>query len=544
MHFIFITGGVTSSLGKGLSTASLGLLLQLKGYKVRLRKLDPYLNVDPGTMSPYQHGEVYVTEDGAETDLDLGHYERFTNVIAKKTDSISAGGIYSNVLKRERQGKYLGSTIQVIPHVTDEIKKFIKSDLKNEDFVLCEIGGTVGDIESLPFLESIRQLRNEKSKNLYSIIHVTHVPWLEVAGELKTKPTQHSVKQLQSVGIQPDFLLCRSDRLINLELKKKISLFCNVEVNRIINAIDAKSIYEVPILYHKEKLDEELLKFFEIKKNKKTINLDKWKKLNNTSKKLKTNVKIGIVGKYINLEDSYKSLVESLNHGGFANNVKVELIWIDSQKIEKEIDLKSLKKLNGILVPGGFGKRGIEGKIKSIKYSREKKLPFLGICLGMQMAIIEYGRNVIKLKNCNSTEFKKTENPVISLMTEWKKNGKIEKRSDKSNKGGTMRLGSYPCIIKKNSLAYKIYRNTKINERHRHRYEVNANYLNIYEKNNLSFSGMSPNKNLAEIFEYSNHPWFFGVQFHPELKSRPLDPHPIFVSFIKACLNNLKNEKN
>ncbi|PPR41584.1 MAG: CTP synthase [Alphaproteobacteria bacterium MarineAlpha5_Bin12] len=544
MHFIFITGGVTSSLGKGLSTASLGLLLQLKGYKVRLRKLDPYLNVDPGTMSPYQHGEVYVTEDGAETDLDLGHYERFTNVIAKKTDSISAGGIYSNVLKRERQGKYLGSTIQVIPHVTDEIKKFIKSDLKNEDFVLCEIGGTVGDIESLPFLESIRQLRNEKSKNLYSIIHVTHVPWLEVAGELKTKPTQHSVKQLQSVGIQPDFLLCRSDRLINLELKKKISLFCNVEVNRIINAIDAKSIYEVPILYHKEKLDEELLKFFEIKKNKKTINLDKWKKLNNTSKKLKTNVKIGIVGKYINLEDSYKSLVEALNHGGFANNVKVELIWIDSQKIEKEIDLKSLKKLNGILVPGGFGKRGIEGKIKSIKYSREKKLPFLGICLGMQMAIIEYGRNVIKLKNCNSTEFKKTENPVISLMTEWKKNGKIEKRSDKSNKGGTMRLGSYPCIIKKNSLAYKIYRNTKINERHRHRYEVNANYLNIYEKNNLSFSGMSPNKNLAEIFEYSNHPWFFGVQFHPELKSRPLDPHPIFVSFIKACLNNLKNEKN
>ena len=544
MHFIFITGGVTSSLGKGLSTASLGLLLQLKGYKVRLRKLDPYLNVDPGTMSPYQHGEVYVTEDGAETDLDLGHYERFTNVIAKKTDSISAGGIYSNVLKRERQGKYLGSTIQVIPHVTDEIKKFIKSDLKNEDFVLCEIGGTVGDIESLPFLESIRQLRNEKSKNLYSIIHVTHVPWLEVAGELKTKPTQHSVKQLQSVGIQPDFLLCRSDRLINLELKKKISLFCNVEVNRIINAIDAKSIYEVPILYHKEKLDEELLKFFEIKKNKKTVNLDKWKKLNNTSKKLKTNVKIGIVGKYINLEDSYKSLVEALNHGGFANNVKVELIWIDSQKIEKEIDLKSLKKLNGILVPGGFGKRGIEGKIKSIKYSREKKLPFLGICLGMQMAIIEYGRNVIKLKNCNSTEFKKTENPVISLMTEWKKNGKIEKRSDKSNKGGTMRLGSYPCIIKKNSLAYKIYRNTKINERHRHRYEVNANYLNIYEKNNLSFSGMSPNKNLAEIFEYSNHPWFFGVQFHPELKSRPLDPHPIFVSFIKACLNNLKNEKN
>ena len=544
MHFIFITGGVTSSLGKGLSTASLGLLLQLKGYKVRLRKLDPYLNVDPGTMSPYQHGEVYVTEDGAETDLDLGHYERFTNVIAKKTDSISAGGIYSNVLKRERQGKYLGSTIQVIPHVTDEIKKFIKSDLKNEDFVLCEIGGTVGDIESLPFLESIRQLRNEKSKNLYSIIHVTHVPWLEVAGELKTKPTQHSVKQLQSVGIQPDFLLCRSDRLINLELKKKISLFCNVEVNRIINAIDAKSIYEVPILYHKEKLDEKLLKFFEIKKNKKTINLDKWKKLNNTSKKLKTNVKIGIVGKYINLEDSYKSLVEALNHGGFANNVKVELIWIDSQKIEKEIDLKSLKKLNGILVPGGFGKRGIEGKIKSIKYSREKKLPFLGICLGMQMAIIEYGRNVIKLKNCNSTEFKKTENPVISLMTEWKKNGKIEKRSDKSNKGGTMRLGSYPCIIKKNSLAYKIYRNTKINERHRHRYEVNANYLNIYEKNNLSFSGMSPNKNLAEIFEYSNHPWFFGVQFHPELKSRPLDPHPIFVSFIKTCLNNLKNEKN
>ena len=543
-NFIFITGGVVSSLGKGLASAALGALLQSRGFSVRLRKLDPYLNIDPGTMSPTQHGEVFVTDDGAETDLDLGHYERFTGVSAKKTDNVTTGQIYSDVIAKERKGEYLGATIQVIPHVTNAIKEFITSDLANEDFVLCEIGGTVGDIESLPFLESIRQLRNEKSKNLYSIIHVTHVPWLEVAGELKTKPTQHSVKQLQSVGIQPDFLLCRSDRLINLELKKKISLFCNVEVNRIINAIDAKSIYEVPILYHKEKLDEELLKFFEIKKNKKTINLDKWKKLNNTSKKLKTNVKIGIVGKYINLEDSYKSLVEALNHGGFANNVKVELIWIDSQKIEKEIDLKSLKKLNGILVPGGFGKRGIEGKIKSIKYSREKKLPFLGICLGMQMAIIEYGRNVIKLKNCNSTEFKKTENPVISLMTEWKKNGKIEKRSDKSNKGGTMRLGSYPCIIKKNSLAYKIYRNTKINERHRHRYEVNANYLNIYEKNNLSFSGMSPNKNLAEIFEYSNHPWFFGVQFHPELKSRPLDPHPIFVSFIKACLNNLKNEKN
>ena len=540
MHFIFITGGVSSSLGKGLSAASLGLLLQQKGFKVRIRKLDPYLNVDPGTMSPYQHGEVYVTNDGAETDLDLGHYERFTNVDSKKTDSISAGGIYSNVLKKERKGKYLGATIQVIPHVTNEIKNFILSDLKNEDFIICEIGGTVGDIESLPFLEAIRQITNDKGKNQCMILHVTHVPWLKSAGELKTKPTQHSVKELLSLGIQPDFLLCRADRIIDKKLKNKIALFCNVTVNRVITAIDANSIYEVPLLYHKEGLDFEVLKYFNIRKYNKNINLDKWKKVVKSLSKPKNRIKIAIVGKYTNLEDSYKSLVEAINHGGAENNTKVEIKWINSEKIQKTKKNIFDKDISGILVPGGFGERGIEGKIKSIKYARERDIPFFGICLGMQMAIIEFGRNVLKIKNCYSTEFKKTDNPVIGLMTEWIKGGKIEKRNTMSDKGGTMRLGSYPCIIKKNTLAYKIYSKTKINERHRHRYEVNTKYIDKYEKHNFSFSGFSPNKKLPEICEFEDHSWFLGVQFHPELKSRPLNPHPIFVSFIKACIDKHK----
>ena len=540
MHFIFITGGVSSSLGKGLSAASLGLLLQQKGFKVRIRKLDPYLNVDPGTMSPYQHGEVYVTNDGAETDLDLGHYERFTNVDSKKTDSISAGGIYSNVLKKERKGKYLGATIQVIPHVTNEIKNFILSDLKNEDFIICEIGGTVGDIESLPFLEAIRQITNDKGKNQCMILHVTHVPWLKSAGELKTKPTQHSVKELLSLGIQPDFLLCRADRIIDKKLKNKIALFCNVTVNRVITAIDANSIYEVPLLYHKEGLDSEVLKYFNICKYNKNINLDKWKKVVKSLSKPKNRIKIAIVGKYTNLEDSYKSLVEAINHGGAENNTKVEIKWINSEKIQKTKKNIFDKDISGILVPGGFGERGIEGKIKSIKYARERDIPFFGICLGMQMSIIEFGRNVLKIKNCYSTEFKKTDNPVIGLMTEWIKGGKIEKRNTMSDKGGTMRLGSYPCIIKKNTLAYKIYSKTKINERHRHRYEVNTKYIDKYEKHNFSFSGFSPNKKLPEICEFEDHSWFLGVQFHPELKSRPLNPHPIFVSFIKACIDKHK----
>jgi len=472
MHFLFITGGVSSSLGKGLSSASLALLLQLKGFKVRLRKLDPYLNVDPGTMSPYQHGEVFVTNDGAETDLDLGHYERFTNVDSRKTDSISAGGIYSNVLKKERKGKYLGATIQVIPHVTDEIKKFILNDLNNEDFVLCEIGGTVGDIESLPFLEAIRQLKNDKNKYSCSILHVTHVPWLESARELKTKPTQHSVKELLSVGIQPDFLLCRVDREINNELKNKISLFCNIPVYRVITAINASNIYEVPLLYHKEGLDKEVLKYFNITKIKKKFNLDKWKKIVKIFNNPKKIIKIAIVGK--------------------ANNIKVDIIWINSEKVINDNIHKLFKNISAILVPGGFGERGIEGKIKSIKYSRENMIPFLGICLGMQMAIVEFGKNVIKLKDCYSSEFKNPKNPVIGLMTEWIKEGQIEKRSESTDKGGTMRLGTYPCIISKNSLAYKIYLKNKVNERHRHRYEVNTKYIEIYKKHNFVFSGLSP----------------------------------------------------
>ena len=537
MHFVFITGGVSSSLGKGLATASLASILQFHGFKVRLRKLDPYLNVDPGTMSPYQHGEVFVTEDGAETDLDLGHYERFTNVDSKKTDSISTGGIYSNVLKKERRGKYLGATIQVIPHVTDEIKKFILSDLTNEDFILCEIGGTVGDIESLPFLEAIRQLNNDKKNISSAIIHVTHVPWLKSAGELKTKPTQHSVKELLTVGIQPDILLCRADREINKELKNKISLFCNVNTNRVITALDAKTIYEVPLMYHKEGLDKEILKYFNIKKSKKKFSLNKWKNVVNNFNNPSKFISIAIVGKYTNLEDSYKSLVEAITHGGLANFTKVKIKWINAEDFEKNNNNKIFDDVNGILVPGGFGERGVEGKIRSIKFARKNNIPFLGICLGMQLAVIEISRNVLKLKDSNSTEFAQTSNPVICLMTEWKKNNVRIKRSNSSDKGGTMRLGSYPCNISKGFLVHKIYRSLRINERHRHRYEVNINYIKSFKEKGFVFSGMSPDNLLPEIIESVEHPWFIGVQFHPELKSRPLNPHPLFVSFVEACIN-------
>ena len=540
MHFVFITGGVSSSLGKGLATASLASLLQFHGFKVRLRKLDPYLNVDPGTMSPYQHGEVFVTNDGAETDLDLGHYERFTNVDSKKTDSISTGGIYSNVLKNERKGYYLGATIQVIPHVTNEIKKFILSDLKNEDFVLCEIGGTVGDIESLPFLEAIRQLHNDKDNISSAIIHVTHIPWLESAGELKTKPTQHSVKELLNVGIQPDILLCRVDRSLNKELKSKISLFCNVNINRVIPALNAKTIYEVPLLYHGEGLDKEILKYFNIKKGNKKFTLNKWKRVVNNFNNPSNFVSIAIVGKYINLKDSYKSLVEAINHGGLANNTKVKIKWVNAEDLDNNKNKKIFDEVNGILVPGGFGERGIEGKIASINFSRKNKIPFLGICLGMQLAIIEIARNLLKLKDSNSTEFGDTFNPVVGLMTEWIKDNIKIMRKTSSNKGGTMRLGSYHCNLLKHSLAHKIYKSSNIQERHRHRYEVNTNYISKFNKKGFIFSGMSPNNLLPEIVESTLHPWFMGVQFHPELKSRPLNPHPLFVSFVKACIINKK----
>ena len=540
MHFVFITGGVSSSLGKGLASAVLGSLLQLRKFKVRLRKLDPYLNVDPGTMSPYQHGEVFVTDDGAETDLDLGHYERFTNLDSKNTDSTSTGKIYSEVLKKERMGDFLGATIQVIPHVTDEIKKFIFNDLNNEDFIICEIGGTVGDIESLPFLEAIRQIRNEKSTISSCHIHMTYVPYISSADELKTKPTQHSVKELLNAGIQPDIIMCRCEKKINKDSLDKIALFCNVKKNNVIPALNAKSIYEVPFLYYKAGLDKSLLTELGYKHNNHKLNLKPW---NNLVKKIlhpKKIVKIGIVGKYTDLKDSYKSLSEALVHGGLSNHAKVDINWINSEKLSSKDIISQIKKVQGILVPGGFGDRGIEGKITSIKYARQKDIPFLGICLGMQLAIIEIARNVLKLKDPNSTEFSNTSNPVIGLMTEWSKDNFKIKRNYLSNKGGTMRLGSYKCVISKNTLAHEIYGSLKIKERHRHRYEVNTKYIKEFNKKGYIFSGMSPDNMLPEIVESINHSWFIGVQFHPELKSRPLNPHPLFTSFINASTRNLK----
>ena len=536
MHFVFITGGVSSSLGKGLASAALGSLLQLRNFKVRLRKLDPYLNVDPGTMSPYQHGEVFVTDDGAETDLDLGHYERFTNINSKKTDSTSAGKIYSDVLKKERKGDYLGSTIQVIPHVTDEIKKFIFNDLTNEDFVICEIGGTVGDIESLPFLEAIRQIRNEKENISSCHIHMTYIPYISSADELKTKPTQHSVKELLNAGIQPNIIMCRCEREINEESLNKISLFCNVKKNNVIPALNATSIYEVPSLYYKAGLDKSLLSELGYNKIKNKPNLSPWNKVVKKITNPKKIVKIGIVGKYTDLKDSYKSLSEAIVHGALINNTKVNITWINSEKLSNKNIINKIRNLKGILVPGGFGNRGIDGKIASIRYARENKIPFFGICLGMQLAIIEISRNVLKLKDSHSTEFKKTANPVIGLMTEWIKDDMKIQRGYASYKGGTMRLGSYPCVIKKKTLAYKIYGSSKIFERHRHRYEVNTKYIDKFKKEGYVFSGMSPDNLLPEIVESKSHPWFVGVQFHPELKSRPLNPHPLFISFVKACI--------
>ena len=535
-RYIFVTGGVVSSLGKGLSSASLSYLLQSRGYKVRIRKLDPYLNVDPGTMSPFQHGEVFVTDDGAETDLDLGHYERFSGISAKKSDNITTGKIYSDVLRRERQGKYLGKTVQVIPHITNRIKEFIKNDVSKEDFVICEIGGTVGDIESLPFLEAIRQFSNEIGKKNTLFIHLTLVPFMKASDEIKTKPTQHSVKELRSIGIQPDIIICRSERSIPLDQRKKISLFCNVAIEDVIETVDVKTIYEAPISFNKEKLDERVLRFFRIK-SKKKVNLSPWKKITNLVLNTNNKVDIAIIGKYVDLKDAYKSLDEALTHGGIANNLKVNLIRIESDFL-KSSDIKNkLKGASGILIPGGFGKRGTEGKIAAINYARENKIPFLGICFGMQLAVIEFARNKLNIKKATSSEFGPSKASVVGLMSEWTKDGILMKGTDK-DLGGTMRLGSYEARLKKDTKISKIYNVLKINERHRHRYEVNINYREDFENNGMIFSGLSPDNKLPEIVELKNHPWFIGVQFHPEFKSRPLSPHPLFSSFIKAAKIN------
>ncbi len=538
-RYIFVTGGVVSSLGKGLSSASLAYLLQSRGYKVRLRKLDPYLNVDPGTMSPFQHGEVFVTDDGAETDLDLGHYERFTDISAKQSDNITTGRIYSDIIQRERKGGYLGKTVQVIPHVTDRIKEFIKKDVSSEDFIICEIGGTVGDIESLPFLEAIRQFSNDHGKKNTLFIHLTLVPYMRASDEIKTKPTQHSVKELRTIGIQPNIIICRSEQPLPFDQRKKISLFCNVPFENVIETVDVKTIYEAPISFNKEKLDKIVLKYFKLK-SKKNVNLNPWKKITNVVLKTKPKVNIGLIGKYVNLKDAYKSLDEALIHGGIDNNVKVNLIRIESDKLKPNEIKEKLKNISGILIPGGFGKRGTEGKIEAIKYARQNKIPFLGICYGMQMAVIEYARNVLKIKKATSSEFSKTGVNVIGLIHEWNRGGKIFKGS-KKELGGTMRLGLYEAKLKKNSLIQKIYRSNSINERHRHRYEVNIDYKDKFEDKGLIFSGMSPDHKLPEIIELKNHPWFVGVQFHPEFKSRPLNPHPLFSSFIKAA--KIKNAK-
>jgi len=532
--FIFVTGGVVSSLGKGIAASSLGALLQARGYSVRLRKLDPYLNVDPGTMSPFQHGEVYVTEDGTETDLDLGHYERFTGVSALASDSTTTGKIYSSVLAKERRGDYLGATIQVVPHIIDEIKAFITGNLKGEDFLICEIGGTVGDIEGLPFLEAIRQLSNDLGRENTLFVHLTLVPYIAAAGELKTKPTQHSVKELLSFGIQPDILLCRCDRPIPKEAKHKLGLFCNVHPERVIEAKDIDTIYQVPVSYHQEGLDSQVCHYFGLDV-KKDVQLEKWHTVVDRIHHPDGYVDIAIVGKYVQLLDAYKSLSEAFVHAGIANNVKVNLHWLDSENPETFED--ELVGMHGVLVPGGFGERGIAGKLKAIQIAREKKIPYLGICLGMQLAVIEAARNLLGLKDASSTEFGPTPTPIVAMMTEWMDGQSLQNRSKEGNLGGTMRLGSYPCKIQKGSLAHKIYDSSSIEERHRHRYEVNMTYHDRLKEAGLIFTGLSPDEQLPEIVERQDHPWFVGVQFHPELKSRPFDPHPLFVSFIEAAVH-------
>jgi CTP synthase len=533
-RYIFITGGVVSSLGKGLASASLGAVLQARGFRVRLRKLDPYLNVDPGTMSPYQHGEVYVTDDGAETDLDLGHYERFTGVPARKSDNITTGRIYQNVIQKERRGDYLGATVQVIPHVTNEIKDFLRADNDDADFVLLEVGGTVGDIESLPFLEAIRQFGNEVGSENALYIHVTLLPYIPTAGELKTKPTQHSVKELLSIGIQPHILLCRAEREIPDDERRKIALFCNIKKECVIPALDMKNIYQVPVSYHKEGLDDQVLKYFGLKA--KEPDLKRWYDIMSYLEKPQGEVTIGVVGKYTALLDSYKSLNEALLHGGFANNVKVKLNWLDSEIFEKEDCAIKLEGVDGILVPGGFGERGTEGKIKAVQFARERKVPYFGICLGMQMAVIEIARHKAGLNDAGSSEFGKYNNPVVGLMTEWMKGSDLEQRKANGDMGGTMRLGAYQAKLASGSKVQKIYGAETISERHRHRYEVNVTYKKQLEDCGVVFSGMSPDNRLPEIIELNGHPWFIGVQFHPELKSKPFEPHPLFTSFVKAAV--------
>jgi len=536
-RYIFITGGVVSSLGKGLGSAALGALLQARGYKVRLCKLDPYLNVDPGTMSPFQHGEVFVTDDGAETDLDLGHYERFTGVPARKNDNITTGQVYTEVLGKERRGDYLGATIQVIPHITNEIKDFILEKEGTADFVLCEIGGTVGDIESLPFLEAIRQFGNEVGHDRALYVHVTLLPYIPAAGELKTKPTQHSVKELMSYGIRPDILLCRADREIHQEERRKIALFCNLAEKNVIPALDVSSIYEVPLSYHAEGLDHQVMECFGIK-DIANLDLSIWEKIVRRIKEPESTVKIAVVGKYTNLADSYKSLNEALIHGGVANKVKVKLKFIEGEDFEGGVNLaEHLQGVHGILVPGGFGKRGTEGKIKAVEYARKHNIPYFGICLGMQMAIIEAARNLCGIEDATSSELSDGGTHVIGLMTEWEtEEGGKEQRSEDTDLGGTMRLGAYPAKLVEGSRVADIYGSEEISERHRHRYEVNINYREQFEAQGLVFSGLSPDGELPEIVERTDHPWFVGVQFHPELKSKPFDPHPLFVSFIEAAL--------
>jgi CTP synthase len=534
-RYIFITGGVVSSLGKGLASAALGALLQARGYSVRLRKLDPYLNVDPGTMSPYQHGEVFVTDDGAETDLDLGHYERFTGVPAKKSDNITTGRLYQEILAKERRGDYLGGTVQVIPHVTDAIKQFVLSGNDGIDFVLVEIGGTVGDIEGLPFFEAIRQLGNELPRGDSVFIHLTLVPFIPSAGELKTKPTQHSVKELRSIGIQPDILLCRCDREVPASERKKIALFCNVRPEAVIQALDVASIYDVPLAYHREGLDRQVLEAFGIT-DAKPPKLERWQTISEAIANPEGEVTIAIVGKYTGLKDAYKSLNEALFHGGIANRVKVKLEWIESEVFEGGDPAPYLENVHGILVPGGFGERGSEGKILAARFARTRHVPYFGICFGMQMAVIEAARDLVGIGKAGSTEFGPSEEPVVGLMTEWMRGNELEKRKLNGDLGGTMRLGAYPAALTKGSKVAKIYGETHISERHRHRYEVNTKYRERLEKAGVRFAGLSPDGLLPEIIELPDHPWFIGVQFHPELKSRPFEPHPLFASFIAAAV--------
>ena len=541
--YIFVTGGVVSSLGKGLASSAMGSLLELRGLKVNFLKFDPYINVDPGTMNPFQHGEVYVTDDGAEADLDLGHYERYTEVKTSRKNNFTTGQIYDAVISKERKGDYLGSTVQVIPHITDEIKSKVFDIGQDVDIVIIEVGGTVGDIESLPFLEAIRQIRGDVGRENTLYIHLTLVPFIQTAGELKTKPTQHSVKELREIGIQPDILLCRTDRMLSPDIKAKIALFCNVDKDAVITAKNVETVYEVPVAFHQEGLDEKIVEKLNIWTGR--PNLRVWERVVKRVKHPRFETTIGVVGKYVSLVESYKSLTEALIHGGIANDARVNLKYIDSEQVEKEGPERFLKEANGILVPGGFGTRGIEGKIKAIQYAREKRIPYFGICLGMQCAVIEIARHCAGLKGANSSEFDiHTPHPVIYLLEEWVDRDRIaQRRSSDAPKGGTMRLGSYPCRLEEGSLALEAYNKKLINERHRHRYEFNNSYMDTLGKTGMTFSGVSPDKGLVEIVELKSHPWFLGCQFHPEFKSKPMDPHPLFREFIKASLQRGKRAK-